>query len=169
MEEINYWIWLSRIRKLGSVKTQKILEIYHHPKEIWKLKKEDLIKIEGVGEKIADEILNQKYRVNLDKIREKMEKEHIELITLYDKDYPQKLHELYDKPISLYVKGNKNLLNEFSLAMIGCRENSEYGKIIAQAIAKGLAKKGIITISGLAKGIDSISHISTLMARRKNN
>lgn len=167
MQDLEYWIWLSRIKNLGSIKTQKLLEKYHHPKEIWKCKKEDLLKVEGIGEKIADEILNTNYREELDKIRNKMEKEKIKLITLQDKEYPKKLQEIYDKPISLYVKGNVENLNKFSLAMIGCRENSEYGKIVAEAIAKGLAKNEIITVSGLAKGIDSISQNATVQANGK--
>jgi DNA processing protein len=167
MEDLKYWIWLSKIGKLGSIKTQKLLEKYHHPKEIWKCKKEDLLKVEGIGEIIAEEILNPVYRENLDKIEETMKKEKIELISLQDKAYPENLKELYDKPISLYVKGNKEILKEISLAMIGCRENSIYGKQVATAIAKGLAKQRIITVSGLARGIDSISHIATLQASGK--
>lgn len=167
MEELNYWIWLSRIEKLGSVKTQKLLQKYYHPKEVWKLKKKDLLTIEGINEKNINEILNYKYREGLENIREKMKKEEIELITIQDKRYPIKLKELYDKPISLYIKGNIEILKQFSLAMIGCRENSQYGKQVAKTIAKELGKKGIITVSGLARGIDSISHEATLQAGGK--
>ena len=167
MEDLKYWIWLSRIEKLGSVKTQKLLEKYYHPKEIWKCKKEDLLKVDGIGEKMAEEILNSKYRENLEKIEDVMKREEIELISLQDKNYPKNLKQIYDKPISLYVKGNKEILNEFSLAMIGCRENSTYGKQVAHAIAKGLAKHKTTTISGLARGIDSISHKATLQAGGK--
>lgn len=167
MEDLKYWIWFSRIEKLGSIKKQRLLERYHHPKEIWKCRKEDLIAIEGIGETMAKEILSTTYRESLEKIEDKMKKEQIELITIFNKDYPEKLKDLYDKPITLYVKGNKEILNEFGLAMIGCRENSDYGKQVATAIAKGLAKQKIITISGLAKGIDCISHKATLQAGGK--
>lgn len=167
MEDIKYWIWLSRIKNLGSIKIQKLLEKYNSPKEIWKLKKEDLLSIEGIGEKIAEEILKSQYRYGLEKIVENMEKEQIELINFKDKNYPLNLKYLYDKPISLYVKGDKRILKEFSLAIIGCRENSTYGMQVAQAIGKGLARKKILTVSGLAKGIDCISQNATLMAGGK--
>lgn len=167
MEDLEYWIWLSRIEKLGSVKTQKLLEKYDHPKELWKCKKEDLLKVEGIGEKIAEEILNHKYRMGLKEEKKRLEKEKVELISMYDKSYPKNLKQLYDKPISLYVKGNKEILNEFSLAIIGCRENSNYGKQVAEVIAKGLANQNIITVSGLARGIDSISHKATIEAKGK--
>lgn len=167
MLDLEYWIWLSRIEKLGSIKIQRLLEKYNHPKEIWKCKKEDLLKVEGIGEKLAEEILNNKYRMGLKEEIRKMEKEKVELISIYDECYPKNLKELYDKPISLYVKGNKEILNEFSLAIIGCRENSVYGKEVATAVAKGITKQNIITISGLARGIDSISHKATIDAKGK--
>ncbi len=162
MEELLYWIWLSKIPGLGSITTQRLLKIYSNPKEIWKETKEKLQKIEGIGEKIAQQITNKEYRKNLEEIANRMEQEKITLITLQDKDYPENLKHLYDKPISLYVKGDKKLLNQFSLALIGCRENSIYGKKVAIAISKGLARRKIITVSGLARGIDSISHQATL-------
>lgn len=162
MEDLEYWVWISKIKKLGSIKAQRLLETYKNPKQIWDAKKEDLLKIEGIGEKIVEEILSNKYRIGLKEEIKKMKKEKVELISIYDEIYPKNLKEIYDKPICLYVKGNKEILNEFSLAMIGCRENSTYGKEVATAVAKGLAKNNIITVSGLARGIDSISHKETL-------
>ena len=167
MEDLFYWVWISKIEMLGSIKVQRLLEKFKHPREIWKCKKEDLIKVEGIGEKIAEEILNDKYRKGLEYEVRKMERENVELISIQDKNYPQNLKQIYDRPISLYVKGNKKLLNEFSLAIIGCRENSNYGKEVAEAVSKGLAKQKIITISGLARGIDSICHRETLNAKGK--
>lgn len=167
MEELSYWVWLSKIEKLGSIKAQKLLEKYKHPKEIWNAQKEDLLKVEGIGEKIAEEILNSKYRIGLKEEIRRMEREKIELISIYDEHYPKKLKQIYDKPISLYIKGNKELLNDFSLAIIGCRENSIYGKEVATAVSKGLAKQKITTISGLARGIDSICHKATLEEKGK--
>lgn len=164
MKDLLYWIWFSRIEKLGSIRKQKLLEKYHHPKEIWKCKKEELLQIEGIGEETAQKILTHTYREGLEEMENKMKQEKIELLTICDKEYPATLQQLYDKPISLYVKGNKKMLNEFCLAMIGCRENSTYGRQTATAIAKGLARQKITTISGLARGIDGISHKETLKA-----
>lgn len=167
MKDLKYWIWLSKIPGLGSVKTQRLLAAYHHPKEIWNSKKEKLKQIEGIGEKLAGEILKQEYRENLDILQNRMKEEKIELITMQDEAYPKNLKQLYDKPISLYVKGDKSILNEFSLAIIGCRENSIYGRKVATAIGKGLAKRNIVTVSGLARGIDSISHRASLEGNGK--
>ncbi len=167
MNEKLYWIWLSRIRKLGSIKTQKLLEKFKTPENIWKAQEKELKEIEGIGEEIAKEILNDEYRKNLEMYEKYMKTNKIDLINIYDKEYPEKLKEIYDKPITLYIKGNKEILDEFSLAIIGCRENSEYGKKVGSKLSYDIAKKGIVTISGLARGIDSIAHKSTLMAKGK--
>ena len=80
-----------------------------------------------------------------------MKKENIKLINYDDKEYPNNLKQLYDMPISLYVKGNIENLNSFSLAVIGCRECSNYGEIVAKTIGKSLAKYNIVTVSRTCK------------------
>ena len=164
MSETQYWIWLTRIDGLGSIRIQKLLERFKVPKNIWMAKKEELIEVDGIGDEIANKILDNKYRLNLDVYENYMKKNEIQTITLYDECYPKKLKELYDRPIVLYVKGNKDILNEFSLAIIGCREYSKYGEIVSKDIAYKIAKSGIVTVSGLARGIDSFAHEATLKA-----
>ena len=167
MNEIQYWIWISRIEKLGSIKIQKLLEIYRTPKNIWNATKEELLKIEGIGEETAKQILKEEYRIGLERYETYMKQNNIELIHIYDKYYPEKLKIIYDKPIVLYIKGNKSILNEFSLAIIGCRDHTKYGEIVAKNISYQISKNNIVTISGLAKGIDSIAHKETLKAKGK--
>ena len=165
MNDLKYWIWLSRIENIGSIKLQKLLEKFKTPVNIWNASLNELTKIDGIGEKNADQILNEKYRTNLDKYEKYMKDNKIELIHIFDKYYPEKLKKIYDKPIVLFVKGNKEILNNFSLAIIGCREYSKYGEMCAKKITEQITKKNIITVSGLARGIDSIGHRETL----KNN
>lgn len=162
-----YWIWLSRIKGLGSIKTQKLLEKYKTPERLWNCTKQELLQVEQIGEETANEILKEEYRKNLEKYKNYMDKNKIKLISIYDKNYPKKLKNIYDKPIVLYVKGDEKILNDFSLAIIGCRENTKYGEIVAKQIAEGLAKNEITTISGLAKGIDSISQEETVNKKGK--
>lgn len=167
MTEMQYWIWLSRIEKLGSIKTQKLLEIYGVPKNIWNATKEELLKIEGIGEETAKQILKEEYRIGLERYETYMKQNNIELIHIYNKYYPENLKTIYDKPIVLYIKGNKSILNEFSLAIIGCRDHTKYGEIVAKNISYQISKNSIVTISGLARGIDSIAHKETLKAKGK--
>ena len=166
MEKTKYWIWFSRIKNLGSIKKQKLLKKYKI-EEKWNLKQEELMSINEIGEKTAKEILNPKYKIGIENMINQMKKEKIKLINIDDANYPEKLKQIYDKPISLYVKGNVEILSSFSLAVIGCRQNSKYGEEVAKAVTKGIVKNNIVTISGLARGIDSICHIETLKNRGK--
>ena len=93
---------------------------------------------------------------------ELLKKNKIDIISINDREYPQILKEIYDPPISLYIKGNKDILNNPSIAIIGCREASDYGKKTARYFSYNLANKNINIISGLAKGVDSYAHIGTL-------
>ena len=167
MEDLKYWVWLSRIENVGSIKLQKLLEKFNMPINIWNARREELLKIEGIGKETVKQILDVKYRNDLDKYINYMKENNIEIIHIYDKLYPEKLKDIYDKPIVLYVKGNKEILNEFSLAIIGCREYSKYGEYAAKKISYDIAKSGIITVSGLARGIDSFAHKATLEAKGK--
>ena len=92
------------------------------------------------------------------------DKNNIKIITLNDSYYPENLKKIYDKPIKIYARGNLKLLNSKSIAIVGCRKCSNYGKDVALKMSYELAKSNITIISGLAKGIDKYSHIGALEA-----
>lgn len=101
---------------------------------------------------------------------EYMLKNNIGIISIYDQEYPWILREIYDPPITLYYKGDKNILNKKTIAIVGCREATEYGKTAAKYFSYHLSKKGTNIISGLAKGVDSYAHIGATCAfMEKNN
>lgn len=157
-----YWVWLSSLYKIGAKNQNELLKKYKTPETIWKLSKKNLEKNDFLKEEQIKSILNQKYRENLSRYIEYMEKNKIQLITIRDKEYPYKLKEIYDPPIAIYVRGNKNLLNQRSIAIIGSRSCSQYGRITAGKLAYGLAKNNIIVLSGLARGIDAYAHMGAL-------
>lgn len=86
----------------------------------------------------------------------------IEEISIESKEYPEQLREIYDAPLKLYVLGNKEILNQTGVAIVGSRNATEYGKRVALQFSKDLSKNGINIISGLALGIDTCAHIGTL-------
>ena len=96
-----------------------------------------------------------------------MQKHNIDIININDENYPKILKEIYDPPISLYIKGNKNILNNTSVAIIGCRQASQYGIKVAKYFGYNLAKNEVNVVSGLAKGIDSYAHIGSICANGK--
>ena len=96
-----------------------------------------------------------------------MLKNSIDIISIEDKEYPELLKHIYDPPINLYIRGNKEVLNMASIAIVGCRDASDYGLKNAKKFAYDLSKSGFNIVSGLARGIDSASHLGAVNAKGK--
>ena len=75
----------------------------------------------------------------------------IQSITLLNGAYPDKLKNIYDSPKKIYAKGNIELLKKKSVAIVGCRDCSTYGKMVSQKLAYILAKQGVCIISRLSQ------------------
>lgn len=159
MQNKKYWIWLSII-DICPEKIKKFLEKYNI-EALWNVKKE--INKLFTKEEI-EKIQNLKYRKDLILHEKYMLEHNIELITIYDEDYPEKLRYIDNSPICLYCLGNKEILKQKSIAIIGSRECSDYGKTMSQAFSYLMAKNNVAVISGLAKGIDSSAHIGAMQA-----
>ena len=162
LENKRYWIWLSLIKNLGSKRKLKLLELYKNPEGIYKLTKEELININGIGEAIANDIIISKNEKILNYHIKYMKENNIKIININEREYPQALTKIYDPPISLYVKGNIEKLNNKNIGIVGCRECTTYGKKSAEYFSYNLSKQNINIVSGLAKGIDSYAHLGSL-------
>lgn len=162
IQEKMYWVWLSRIPRIGTKTIEKLLKRYKSLEEIYKLDIDELITNENIGEKLAKTIISEEYRQDLDKYIEYMEKQKINMVTINDEEYPENLRVIDDHPMYLYTKGNIELLNKKAVAIVGTRNCTNYGKKVAYDMASKLVRSNIVVISGLAKGIDTFSHIGTL-------
>lgn len=169
IEDKKYWIWFSLIKGLGVKKKQRLLEIYENPKRIYNQSRNELLKINGIGIETVNNIFDKAIKEAVNKHISYMIKNNIDIIPIVDKNYPQSLKQIYDPPTSLYVKGNKQILNNRGVAIIGCREASEYGKKASKYFGYNLSKNGVNIISGLAKGVDSYSHIGNCYALIEKN
>ena len=86
----------------------------------------------------------------------------IKEICINSKDYPERLRNIYDPPKKLYVLGNFKRLREKSIAIVGSRNATEYGKKVAFQISQELTKENINIVSGLAIGIDTYAHLGAI-------
>ena len=86
----------------------------------------------------------------------------IRLLTWDEPEYPQRLREIYDPPPLLYVRGNIELLNRHLISIVGSRRPTPYGNQMAERLARDLADRGLVIVSGLARGIDSCAHKGAL-------
>lgn len=142
-----YDIWFSRIDICNDIKL-KLLEKFDIT-DIWNFSKSDFFKL-GLKENTIKQILDIKYREKLEKYETYLVKNKISLIKFNDKEYPYKLLNISSKPAYIYVRGNKEILDDDSVAIIGSRMCTENGKNIAYNTAKELGNRNINTISGLA-------------------
>lgn len=108
---------------------------------------------------IQEKILNE---IHFSPIQEQIRQyplNHIHTITYFDDEYPELLRQTYEPPWVLYGKGNIKLLKrEPKLAVVGSRQSSDYGKRAIEAIFPKLIEKGVLLVSGLAAGVDTLTH-----------
>lgn len=89
----------------------------------------------------------------------------IETIEPNRREYPEALKKIAQPPEILYYKGDKSLLHQQCLAIVGTRRASDYGKEIAFQFAKELAEAGLVIVSGMALGVDSLAHQGALAGK----
>ena len=164
LDNKKYWVWFSQVKNLGRKRKIELLKNYKNPEEIYNLKMQELQKIPYINDKMIGSILNEDTRKIIQKNLEYMEENNVDIISIDDEAYPKRLKEIYDFPISLYIKGDIKILNNKSISIIGCRDASDYGKKAAKYFSYNLAKENINIVSGLARGIDSYAHIGCLCA-----
>ena len=163
--ETMYRYWLCNVEGLGAVRIAKLLEYFESAEEVFKSSENQLILSKILPRKEIEKVLESKK--NFGKMEEdyhKLKEQNIRFITTKDKEYPKRLKQIYNPPQGLYVKGSKLDLNMPTVAIVGARNCSYYGKETAKKAAMELAKKGVAIISGLAAGIDTNAHIGTLEA-----
>ena len=155
-----YDIWFSNLDISNSVKLN-LLEKFEISENIWNLKECDLLE-KGFKDKRIQKILDNKYRLNLEKYVKYMEKNKIKLILCNDLKYLNSLQNIDNRPAFLYVRGNVENLYSDSVAIVGSRNSSEYGNFVARKISKEIADKNVNVVSGLAFGIDKYAHLGAL-------
>ena len=119
----------------------------------------------GLEEKIAEEFIAARLKINPDELMEKIHRQDIKLITCEDKNYPKLLAQIYDPPPLLYYRGQLELADEFALAVVGSRKYTSYGRQAIERLVKNLANNNLTIISGLALGIDALAHEAALAAQ----
>src|SRR3989338_7782849 len=163
MTEQEAVIALNMISGIGSQRLKKLWEAFGAAPKVFLASEDKLKKIEGIGDKIAQEITAFRFE-NLKKELDLVKKLKVRIITLEDKEYPQNLKNIYDPPICLYLKGKLKEEDVLSLAIVGSRRASFYGASCAEKFAYELAGLGVTIISCLARGIDTQAHKGALKA-----
>ena len=102
-----------------------------------------------------------------EKVLEKINNENSQIVTIYDEEYPKKLKQIEGSPYLLYYKGSLESINDISIALVGSRKATSYGKWAAEKLTKELSQIDVNIVSGLAVGIDTIAHKTALKYHAK--
>lgn len=116
----------------------------------------------GISEKLVAGFEKHKREFNLQNYLRELAKNQIYISVPGDKDYPKNLVEIDDPPAILYIKGKILPQDRLSVAIVGTRKPTSYGREIAANFASALAQMGITVVSGLARGVDTVAHKSAI-------
>jgi DNA processing protein len=162
-EALKYHIALSQVKDIGPVSARLLLKEFGSAENIFKCKKMELQKVNGLGSVRASAIKSFSDWDRIDKEMAFIEKHKICCLQSNDLNYPKHLSHCIDAPIVLYYKGNADLNNPKIISIIGRRLCTDYGRRILDTFIKELAPYNVLIISGLAIGIDVYAHKTAMV------
>jgi DNA processing protein len=164
--EATYWLALALTAGLGPTRIKKLIEHCGTAERVFQT---SLTELEAMGMRAvsAQSIATGKSMELALEECGKAAEAHARIISLSDPEYPSRLKEIYDPPVILFVKGCVEVLAQPGIAMVGTRHPTPYGSGMAERLSTDLAARGLVIISGLARGIDTASHRGAIAAKGK--
>ncbi len=150
-------IWLSSLG-IGSINIGKIIDHFNDLVELWETDIEQINCKKNLSNVAKEKIISNRNKEYIEKLLTNIEKQNINVLTIYDENYPTGLRYIDDNPKVLYVKGNIIQEDRIAIAVVGSRKATAYGKWACEKFTKELVNLGTTIISGLASGIDTIAH-----------
>ena len=165
MGAVHDWLWLATREKLSRRTMHKLVEHFGSPGAVFEASRSAFQEI-GLRRE-EQEVLSNKSMAWPNRIADACARLGIWIMTYQDADYPERLRNIYDPPCVLYGKGDRALLAELpAVAIVGTRKCSDYGKRVASALGFQLARRGMLVVTGLARGIDTQAATGALRAGR---
>jgi DNA processing protein len=148
---------LSLFGGIGAKRYQKILDGFGSVVKFWNASQKDLLN-KGLSYSLTMRFLQFRDRVDIPGYKISLGRKLIKFASIQDKSYPTLLKEISNPPIVLYYKGRLSVLGEKTIAIIGSRKPSSYGREVTERFSRQLVNRGFVIVSGMARGIDSIAH-----------
>jgi len=159
--DLKYLLAIVRYPKIGATRLKKLLNYFPTCKQAFNASTTELIEA-GLDQKICNEFDIKRKSISPDKELSLFQKEKLGILIYQDKNYPKILNQAFNAPAVLFYRGNIDLLQSNSIAVVGTRKYSNYGKQVLPEIIKPLVKNNLTIVSGLALGIDALAHSNTL-------
>jgi DNA processing protein len=165
-QQATYWLALALTEGLGPTRIKKLIEHYGTAERVFHC---TLTELEATGMRAvsAQSIATGKSLELAQEECGKAVEAGARIISLSDPEYPSRLKEIYDPPVILFVKGSVEVLSQPGIAMVGTRHPTPYGSGMAERLSTDLAARGLVIISGLARGIDTASHRGAVAGKGK--
>ncbi len=163
-ESLVHKIALGMIPGVGDITARKLVSYTGSVEAVFKESYRSLTRIPGVGEQLAKAVAGREYLAEAAREAEFVAKHGIKVFFYLDDDYPFRLRQCEDSPVTFYFRGKADLNSPFILSIVGTRNATQRGREICQKIVAGLSVHfpGLIIISGLAYGIDIAAHKAAL-------
>ncbi len=158
-----YLLALTSIRGAGPITINRIVHFFGDTRLPFNAQKKDLLRVEGLQESIAEDIIRIDPIREAEKLARDAERSKALILTILDNRYPTLLKEIYDPPPVIYYKGHIN--DNLKIAIVGTRNASPYGTVIAEMFGSDCASLDLTVVSGLARGIDTAAHRGALEGR----
>lgn len=163
--EVRDLLTLLTIPRVGPIRLRALFERFQDPGRILSASPRELVQVRGIDRSIALLIARAGQHSAFVTTQLKLIESHgVSVIPYWDRRYPMLLSRIYDPPTVLFVLGEFTDADRESIAVVGTRQPSSYGSRIASGLGRGLAERSITVISGLARGVDTIAHESSLAA-----
>ena len=164
MSALKYWLWLTELPGLTNQTRLALLRHFPTPEDVYYADPEEVLLTEGITREQA-KLLEDKDCSGADRILADCQRLDLDILTIQDAGYPNRLRNIYDPPCLLYVRGRLPAFDdEASIAVVGTRDCTPYGVSCAEKLGYGLAAGGAVVVSGLARGVDSAALRGALRA-----
>ena len=155
MSQLKYWVWLSSLYGVGPSSAMALLRHFGTPEGVFSASTEDYKNVEGLKSADIAGLRNKDLALAAERL-EACARIGCRVLTLQDADYPDRLRNIYDPPVVLYVRGSLPAIDEEPVvAIVGTRRCTPYGLKAAEKIGHQLASRGLTVATGLAIGVDS--------------
>lgn len=161
MPDRRYWLGLSCVHGIGPTTFRRLLDTLGSPEAAWRASP-GALETAGLDKARIRGLEQTRLRLDLDAELARLARHGVDILTWNDTNYPRRLREIHDAPPVLYVRGQLLPVDEWSIAVVGTRRATSYGRQVTQELTAALAANGITVVSGLAKGIDACAHRAAL-------
>ena len=162
-DERVYWVLLSMVAGVGPTRFGRLLDAFGGARAAWGAGELELAAV-GLERRAVRSLLDLRKRLDPEAEWRRLERLGAAVLTLDDPEYPPRLREIADPPPVLYVQGALTIADEWSVAVVGTRRATAYGRQVVERIVGEVARAGVTIVSGLARGVDTFAHRAALAA-----